>query len=204
MNKVLSYVALGNSLTVGYIPFRIRNQPYMRFLKELADDFLSESGKCEEIEVSMINKGVNGDLTEGMLHRFQRDVIDFKPNYVIILGGTNDIGWGYSIQKIYNNLKTMYMKARENGIEPIGCTLPSVRRWDNGIPPRIEINDLLIDYCRLREISCVDLFSKTCDPETKRLKSDYSSDGLHLNKLGYMKVAESLFEESIRDQLIIA
>jgi lysophospholipase L1-like esterase len=173
-------------------------------LKELADDFLSNSGKNEKIEVRMINKGINGDLTEGMLHRFQRDVIDFKPDYVIILGGTNDIGWGYSTQEIYNNLKTMYLKARENGVEPIGCTVPSVRGWFKGIPPRVEINDLLIDYCRRNEISCVDLFSKTCDPETKRLKSDYSSDGLHLNKLGYRKVAESLFEEYIRDQLIKA
>lgn len=202
MNKTFSFIALGNSLTVGYVPYRISNQPYPRFLKKLIDDFLLESEKNEVVEVRIVNKGVNGDLTRDLLFRFQRDVIDSNPDYVIILGGTNDIGWGYSSQEIIDNLKIMFKMAIENGIRPIGCTIPSVLGWDDGIHPRLEINDLLVDYCRSKDILSVDLFSKTCDPETKRLRSDYSSDGLHLNKLGYKKVAESIFEESIRDLLI--
>jgi lysophospholipase L1-like esterase len=199
MNKTFSFLALGNSLTVGYIPYRISNQPYTRFLKKLIDDFLLESEKNEVVDVRILNKGVNGDLTRDLLFRFQRDVIDSNPDYVIILGGTNDIGWGCSSQEIINNLKIMFKMARENGIRPIGCTIPSVLGWDDGIQPRLEINDLLVDYCRSKNVLSVDLFSKTCDPESERLRSDYSSDGLHLNILGYKKVAESIFEELIRD-----
>ena len=38
----------------------------------------------------VINMGINGDTTSGMLARFTNDVILEKPNYVLITGGTND------------------------------------------------------------------------------------------------------------------
>ena len=37
----------------------------------------------------LINKGVNGDTTEGILRRFKSDVMDHEPNMVFILTGTN-------------------------------------------------------------------------------------------------------------------
>lgn len=57
---------------------------------------------------------------------------------------------------------------------------------------------MVMRFCHEMEIPSVDLFVATCDPDTKRLRSDYSSDGLHLNISGYRKIAETIFEESIK------
>ncbi len=38
-----------------------------------------------------INRGINGQTTSQILHRFTQDVIDLKPKQVVILVGTNDI-----------------------------------------------------------------------------------------------------------------
>jgi lysophospholipase L1-like esterase len=49
---------------------------------------------------------------------------------------------------------------------------------------------------------CADLFEITQDSETQRLSLDYTSDGLHLNESGYERMAETLFEEAIRELLM--
>ena len=198
MPRTITFVALGDSLTVGFIPSRIATQPYSRFLKEITDDFLLHSNRSHKFTTRFINRGVNGDLTSDMLLRFKRDVIALKPNYVIILGGTNDIGWGLPVDEIFSFLKQMYEKAVDNNVEPIGCTVPSLLGWDEGIQPRLTLNHLLQHFCREKNALCVDLFEATCDPATKRLRSEYSIDGLHFNTLGYRKTAETIFNEAVR------
>lgn len=201
MRKV-DFVAVGDSLTFGFISAYSASKPYSDFLKEYADNFLKELGKKDALQIRVVNRGVNGDLTSNMLFRFRQDVTDLKPDYVIILGGANDIGCGYLVEKIFFNLQRMFETAMDNGIKPVGCTLPSILGWDEGIQPRLELNRLLTDFCNRREIPCNDLFAATCDLETKRLRTDYSSDGLHLNISGYRKIAETVFEESIKDLLV--
>ena len=203
MVKTIKFVAIGNSLTVGFTPstFTTSNS-YPEFLKEITDDFLKQTGKTNSLEVTFRNKGINGDLTSGMLSRFKQDVIDLKPKYVIILGGTNDIGWGFQVEEIFTNLKKMMEIAQDNKVQPISCTIPSVLGWDEGIPTRLQLNKLLKQFCREKEIPCVDLFLKTSDPQTKKLKSKYSIDGLHLNTSGYRKIAETIFEEAVRDLIL--
>lgn len=203
MVRIVDFVSFGNSLTVGFIPSGFaESQPYSQFLKELTDGFLERFGRKETVEIRIRNKGINGDLTSGMLLRFRRDVINTKPDYVIILGGSNDIGWGFSVKETLGNLKRMLEMAKDNGVEPIGCTVPSIIGWDEAIPPRLQLNQSLKQFCREKGFSCVDLFEKTCEPKTKRLRSNYSSDGLHLNAKGYRKMAEIIFEESVKDILI--
>ena len=203
MVRTISFVALGDSLTVGFIPetFPI-NYPYTEFLKEMADNFLKQVGKDDTVDVTIMNRGVNGELTSDILLRFRRDVIALRPNCLIVLGGTNDIGWGVPVEEIFANLTRMFHMAMDNAIEPMGCTVPSVLGWDEGIPPRMELNELLKRFCSEKGILCADLFAGTCDPETKRLRADCSSDGLHLNGVGYRRIAETIFDEVIRSVLI--
>jgi lysophospholipase L1-like esterase len=201
MDNMITFIAIGNSLTVGFIPLRLANQPYSRFLKEITDDFLKQLEMISPFKIRILNKGVNGDLTSNMLLRFKRDVINLKPNYVIILGGTNDIGWNFPVDEIFDNLKKMFEITMDNNIKPIGCTIPSILGWDEGIPPRLKLNKMLKRFCRDKGIPCTDLFAKTCDPKTGRLRSDYSIDGLHLNASGYRKIAETIFEEAIKGLL---
>ncbi len=198
MVKTIRFVALGDSLTFGFILTTLANQPYTSFLGEYADDFLREVGRKDEVRVSFVNRGVNGDLTSQMLRRFRGDVAELRPDYVIVFGGANDIGWGVPTEAILANIRGIFDEAAGSGIRLIGCTVSSVLGWDAGIAPRFRLNTLIKRLCDEREAPCADLFAATCDPDTKRLRAGYSSDGLHLNPAGYRKIAETIFTEAIK------
>lgn len=202
MPRIVTFVALGDSLTVGFIPSRLATQPYSRTLQELTEAFLQASPGPPTVTVRFFNRGVNGDLTSDMLLRFSRDVLAFQPNYVIILGGTNDLGWGLPIDDVFSHLIQLYEQALVHDVEPIACTVPSVLGWDDGIPPRQTLNRRLQEWCHEKSLICVDLFAATCDPASHRLRSDFTSDGLHFNPLGYRKIAETIFEDAVRRILL--
>jgi len=195
----LRIVALGDSLTVGYIsppndlewpPY----QPYTRFLEEMIRDTIAKMRKSVRLQV--INKGLNGDLTEGMLSQIDRDVLQLSPSDIIILGGTNDIGWGIPVTEIYSNLEGMYDKVILHGVRLIACAVPSILGYDSLIPPRVRLNRMIHGYCEAKGVKYVDLFSATADTATQRLSPKYSNDGLHLSADGYRKVAETIFKEA--------
>ena len=56
---------------------------------------------------TLINAGINGDTTSGMLARFSRDVIEHRPDYVLITGGINDFIVGSSLDIPKNNYMAM-------------------------------------------------------------------------------------------------
>jgi len=195
-------VALGDSLTVGFQSYGLSGSeerliPYT--------DFLAERVRKEfhpgPLSVEIINKGVIGELSEQMLTRFDADVVALSPRVVIILGGSNDLGWGLTAYEVFSNLRQMYELSAKSGIVPIACTVPSILGLDTGIPPRRILNKLILGHSVKTGIRCVDLFRATIDPATSRLASRYSSDGLHLNSEGYRRMAEAVFEEGLKPVL---
>lgn len=199
--KKIMVVAFGDSLTAGYQPPKgnaplPKSTPYTVPLKKMVDEALEKAGKLKQVNVTFYNKGVTGELTSDMLRRFESDVISVKPNYTIILGGANDIGWSVEPKEIMDNLIQMYEGASSAGIEVIACTVPSIVGVKKLIAPRVELNEMIKDYCFENEILCVDLFSATADPKTGELDRKYSSDGLHMNVAGYVKMAETIFNQA--------
>jgi lysophospholipase L1-like esterase len=146
-------------------------------------------------------RGVNGELTGEMAMRLGRDVIDIGPDYVVILGGANDLGWGAQPPAIMRNLVTMYERCRAAKIQPIAVTVPSIRGADSLIPVRLALNRLILDYCRARPQPVVDLFAATAEPDTLRLAEPYSNDGLHLTTAGYRLLAEWLYRDVLAARL---
>ncbi|WP_455286259.1 GDSL-type esterase/lipase family protein [[Eubacterium] cellulosolvens] len=196
--SLVRVVALGDSLTVGFQSFGLfgnteTSTPYTDFLVgHVRRDFPPSS-----LSVEIINKGVVGELSEQMLARFDLDVIRLSPRVVIILGGSNDLGWGLTPQEVFSNLREMYELSLKNQIVPIACTVPSILGFDAAIPLRTTLNKLIQEHCRKSEIRCVDLFTATADPATGRLTSNYSADGLHLNTEGYRKMGDTIYEEGL-------
>lgn len=195
-------VAFGDSLTVGYLSPTVGDDwpqpvPYTRFLRRKADALLRSAGNAAlNVDLEFLNRGVVGELTEDMLNRFNRDVIEIRPDTVIVLGGSNDLGWGLGPQSVASNLTAMYDDALRNEIQPVSCTVPSVLGWDDGIEPRLRLNELIKERSADRGIACVDVFLATSDP-SGRLKTNYSNDGLHLSEVGYEVMADAIFSEAI-------
>ncbi len=194
----MKIVALGDSLTVGETGFSDSDESasYPRYLETLAKQHLTSlrSG----VEINVVNRGINGDLTSGMLERFSRDVVDEKADYVIILGGANDIGWGFDLAMIAHNLTTIYDAALNEGVVPVVCSVPSILGFDALIPPRLQLNRMIRREAEKRSIRFVDFFTATADPQTNRLCEDYSGDGLHLNTKGYQQMSKYMFDKWLR------
>ena len=199
----MKIVALGDSLTVGENEFELSDSnefaSYPRYLEILAEQHLSSLQS--DLEVKVLNRGICGDLTAGMLERFSKDVASEKANYVIILGGTNDIGSGFDPVMITQNLATMYDAARNQGIVPVACSVPSILGFDELIPPRLNLNRMIRTEAEKKNLTFVDFFKATANAQTNRLLEDYSADGLHLNTKGYREMGRYAFEKWLRKLL---
>jgi lysophospholipase L1-like esterase len=194
-------VCFGDSLTAGFQSPAVDNPlgtetPYGRFLQEL-------TGPSVRVSVS----GICGELTGEMAMRFRSAVLVHQPTYVVILGGTNDLGWNAIPADIMRNLLKMYELAAAAGIKPVPVTVPSIRAGDDlcseegrrwfaeHLDRRHQLNELILRYAESKRLAAFDLFAATVEPETQQLAARYSNDGLHLTTAGYRLVAERLYRE---------
>ena len=85
---------LGDSISAGYGLKESENWV------QLLETSLKTSGK----KLQIINSSISGDTTIGGLSRIESDLLEHKPNYVLIELGGNDALRGYPIEKIKSNL----------------------------------------------------------------------------------------------------
>jgi len=192
-------VCLGDSLTVGYqspSPYGgYVETPYTDMLEPIARVRLQELGLMG-YEAFFINKGINGDSTDGMLGRFRTSVEAERPDYVIVWAGINDLYAGREPRQVMGNLVRLYARTLETRAEPIACTLTPTEA-DDRMNSRIrELNALIAEHCDGEGFRVVDLFFSLAGPDG-RLSSVYSDDGVHLSHQGYAAVARTVFDEVV-------
>ncbi len=154
-----------------------------------------------------INRGISGQTTPKMLFRFRADVINLKPALVVILAGTNDIAQntGFStLPMIMDNIISMAELAKANKIKVVlSSVLPAFDYpWKPGLEPAQKIEDLnnmIKEYALANKIIYLDYYSSMVD-ERKGLKKEFTYDGVHPNKAGYLHM-EPLLEAAIKKAL---
>ncbi|MBR1808275.1 MAG: acylhydrolase [Paludibacteraceae bacterium] len=148
-------------------------------------------------------RGISGQTSSEMLVRFQADVIDLHPKYVVILSGINDIARnnGYiSLNHILQNIISMCQIAKVNKIKPIICSLTPCKQftWRKELQPAeniVELNKMLREYAKKNHITYVDYWSALA-ADDKGMRAEYTTDGCHLTAEGY-----SVMEEIILNTL---
>ena len=87
------------------------------------------------LSVRTINSGVGGHSSKMGLRRIKQDVLDHKPDVVVILFGTNDMR--VDAPKVYvpvaqyrKNLRAMVDACAENGADVVMCTLPPIDKTE--------------------------------------------------------------------------
>lgn len=152
--------------------------------------------------VEVLNQGINGDSTAGMLSRFQRDVIDAAPSRVIIAGGINDLILRVSPDSACSNMATMVHQARHYRITPIlGIEPPVIPDMAESFWPGItdfwrvnrelaELRRKLLSFAEAFKVETVDFYGRLEGHEGER-RALYS-DGLHLNAEGNRLMAEAV------------
>lgn len=162
-----------------------------------------------------LNRGISGQTTYQMLLRFREDVVNLKPDAVIILAGINDLAGNngpVSKEEVINNIKSMSEIANANGIKVfLSSILPTFDFiWSPGIYPAndvIFINNKLRNYCKNGNAIYVDYHTSMKDDKdglknqfTYWLEEHNRYDGVHPNKEGYLhmeKIVSKKIEEEI-------
>ncbi|MDA4128223.1 MAG: GDSL-type esterase/lipase family protein [Thaumarchaeota archaeon] len=140
----------------------------------------------------VLNRGVNGQRSDEILRRFQRDVLGESPGYVIILGGVNDIYQGRDVESIRGNLEGMYKMAVESKILPVSCTvLPYNTMTSKAANNRRILNTWIRDHADKNGLPFCDTSEAVASAQNPdRLEG--TPDGLHPDVRGYKKMGEAL------------
>jgi lysophospholipase L1-like esterase len=138
--------------------------------------------------INIKNRGINGDITYGILQRLD-EIIESKPKKIFIEIGINDLLQGYHIDTIMYNYYKIIQQIRIKSpktliyiqnILPTNLTIyekPSVESV-------YVINQKLRTYCTTYNLTYIDLFSKFFKNGGLNPKFD-CGDNLHLNSSGY-------------------
>jgi lysophospholipase L1-like esterase len=143
-------------------------------------------------EWRVLNRGVNGERSDQILRRVERDALTAQPEYVIVLAGVNDIYQGRGVQAVQAILRTTYDRIAAAGILVVAATvLPfdtASRRQSEAIRA---LNLWIAQQCEMERWSFCDTNSLVSDPESSgRLAG--SPDGLHPDVPRYRRMGEGL------------
>lgn len=171
---------------------------------------------------ALVNKGVGGEESGGMLDRFQTDVVDVDPEMVILWGFINDIfrsdraKMADTITKVKNNYMAMVALARENGIVPVLVTeitmsrRPGVKErvmdWVAGVMGKtsyqdfinghvMEVNRWMKEYAEQNGLKLLDFQALLAEGGVMRVMTNAQADGSHVSERGYALIADYLSKQ---------
>lgn len=194
--KVLCF---GDSLTAGTPGFEpgyggdVRSQ-YGFWMVE-------EAKKANYHELEFTNRGVPGELASMMFSRFRRTLSEDEYEVAIIIGGSNDVGWGNEPVTIHASLNRLWQLSIENSITVIACTIPPIGSEYPTIQRAQQNLNELIKQSKSKDIHIVDVFSALADKDRLLLSVYDSGDGLHLSVEGYRKLGETIWKEALRNHI---
>jgi lysophospholipase L1-like esterase len=152
----------------------------------------------------VLNRGVNGERSDQIRARFERDVLGVRPAAVVIIAGVNDVYQGLAAATVQAELESMYAAAAAARIPAVAGTIIP---FNTATPDQNErmraVNDWIRDYTASHPVmTFCDTRAAVRSPDAPdRLVS--SPDDLHPSTDGYRLMAIAL-EPAIRRALAIS
>lgn len=181
--------------------------PYMVFI----GDSIIE-GNITDIPTTIENhwgKKVNksyqnmGYGTIRIINRFNSDVLDLSPEFLLIEGGVNDVNSNKGTSTILSNWESMIQKAYNNNITPvIMLILPWTKGSDTQLKNINYINNQLIIIAAkyspsiVVDARCYVGVNRPSGPKGNCwiINQLYTSDGLHFNSAGNERIAKAIVD----------
>ena len=139
------------------------------------------------------NRGVNGERSDQIRARFERDVIEPVPAVVVLIAGVNDVYQGRPAAHVIEQLRWMFDRARQAGIRVVAGTIVP---YNTATPDQNARMREINDWIRLRAASTAGLaFADTRGAVAAPGKPDTLSetaDQLHPTPAGYRAMAEAI------------
>lgn len=152
----------------------------------LGDSFTSRGNWNYDLERTDIkNSGKGGSTTSHYVGYLKNAVIKYKPKICFIEGGTNDIGVGIPLSRTFRNYESIVDTLIKYKIEPVlQSTFYVNQPGDSIVNSKIDsLNVFLKNLAEVKNIIFLDLNLDLS--ENKRLKNEYSKDGVHITEKAY-------------------
>jgi lysophospholipase L1-like esterase len=170
--------------------------------------FTWPSQVAHRLNINVVNGGIGGDTTGGLLGRFYLQVVQQRPDFVLIMGGTNDLWWGLDLALIRANIFSMTCQANHHDILPlVGLPLPiavAKARLQDFAAPEVGYAQFekhlaaLVKALSLaagqNEVACLDFYTPFVDDAGRPLEKYFLDDGLHPNQAGHRLMADIAIE----------
>lgn len=145
----------------------------------------------------VLNRGIGGEPTRGLLFRFQEDVLDLHPRAIVLLTGTNDLSAQQDVHETRSNIDEMLNLAerRSPGVPIVVCTLPPRKHPDSPVDPKqlLAANDLIRALPQSHhQVIVLDLYALLADPDGSPHAEYFGSDHLHLAEPGFLRFRDGL------------
>ena len=141
----------------------------------------------------VLNRGVNGERSDQIAARFERDVIGAKPAIVVIIAGVNDVYQGRGVEHITQQLDRMYGRAAKSGIRVVAGTIIPYNTATPDQNARMRVVNAWIEQRAAAdpEIEFVDTRAAVAAPGAPDKLAD-SPDQLHPSAAGYRLMADAI------------
>ena len=156
---------------------------------------ITEMGDWKKVtgDTTVINRGIGGDITYGVLKRLQ-DVTGRRPRKVFLLLGINDIGKDIPDPVIADNelkiVKAIHDKCPQTkifveSVLPVNSTVNNFPQHYDKEEHVLALNKLLQANAAAGNYTFVDIFHLFVDADG-RLQAQYTYEGLHLKPPAYV------------------
>jgi lysophospholipase L1-like esterase len=150
-------------------------------------------------EWEVLNRGVNGERSDEIRRRFDRDVLDLHPAAVVIIAGVNDVYQGRPVEHVIEQLRDMYDRSKRAGIRIVAGTIVP---YNTSTPEQNDKMHRITAWIRSRadsDVAFVDTRRAVAAPGNPDKLID-SADSLHPSPAGYRLLAEAI--QPVLEQLL--
>lgn len=161
--------------------------------KSLAADFPA---------LKVANRGIGGDVSRGLLFRFQEDVLDLQPRALVLAIGSNDLSAHADPAVVAENVARMIDLARAQNPDLPIVLCPVAPRSDPKAPLKPgaleDYNARIVALGREKNAAVPDLRTPFVDERGEQIPELYGQDRLHFTPAGYERLAAAIRAELVK------
>jgi lysophospholipase L1-like esterase len=183
-------LCIGNSHTAGFPDYdpMMGGNPESSYQHWLKNGLLQiNPGK----DFSIINEGICGDTSRGIVLRLIDALGSMQPDLVIFAGGTNDLGMTGESQ-IAANLEKGYEACRQSQIPLITTSIPPISLYEYVAKVKTVNSSIEAYASNHQSVFFADWFGALKDRQFFLEDRCNSGDGVHLSVEGYKRIGSLL------------
>lgn len=198
VRKSILSISILLNISLGILVFQLREKIFTQLFPALkvnvlliGDSLLAQENWNSLLKRNDLKNGAfGGAITQQILWNIEQGQLASNPKIVVLNGGINDLLSGVPTQRVFDNYQKIIETLRKENIKIIAHLV--LYTVDNELINKevFILNYLLKEYFESQKIKFIDMNLQLSD--LRKLKSNFSIDGIHLRREAYKIWANEL------------